>query len=123
MQGRKTVETRFARRACAPFEAVSTGDVVMLKRSGGDIVGICLVEDAWFYRLAEGSLSLIRDKFGPAICPENDSFWEERREAVVATLISITRVTPLDNIDVPKRDRRGWVVLQTSSQALSRQRI
>jgi hypothetical protein len=111
MEGTKTIETRFSRRMCAPFQAVCTGDVVLLKRSGGEIVGICLVEDAWFYRLTSEALADIRDKFGNAICAEGDSFWEERKGAAVATLISISHVTPLEKIDIPKRDRRGWVVL------------
>jgi len=111
MEGRKTIETRFSRRICAPFRAVSRGDVVILKRSGGEIAGICLVEDAWFYRLTSEALTFIRDKFGAAICAEDDSFWEERKEAAVATLISISHVAPLSKIDIPKRDRRGWVVL------------
>jgi hypothetical protein len=111
MDGRKTIETRFSRRMCAPFQAVSSGDVVILKRSGGEIVGICLVEDAWFYQLTSDALAFIRDKFGRAICAEDDSFWEERKEAAVVTLIAISHVTPLNKIDIPKRDRRGWVVL------------
>jgi hypothetical protein len=111
MDGRKTIETRFSRRMCAPFQAVSSGDVVILKRSGGEIVGICLVEDAWFYQLTSDALTFIRAKFGRAICAKDDSFWEERKEAAVASLISISHVTPLEKIDIPKRDRRGWVIL------------
>jgi hypothetical protein len=111
MDGRKTIETRFSRRMCAPFRAVSTGDVIILKRSGGEIVGICRVEDAWFYQLTADTLTSIRDKFGRAICAEDDSFWEERKEAAVASLISISNVTPLAKIGIQKRDRRGWVVL------------
>src|SRR5262249_20190566 len=80
MKGRKTIETRFSRRICPPFQAVSTGDIVILKRSGGEIVGICRVEDAWFYQVTADALTLIRDKFGREICAEGNSFWEERKE-------------------------------------------
>jgi hypothetical protein len=57
MDGRKRIETRFAKRPCPPFEGVAEGDVVILKPSGGKIVGIFEVERVWFYRLDPKSLA------------------------------------------------------------------
>lgn|ERR1700720_2267858 len=114
MEGRKTVETRFAKRRCPPFERVTKGDVVILKRAGGDVTGICLVERAWFYHIDAQSLVAIREKFGPAICAVDDSFWTDRNQAVVATILLITNVTPIRKVVIGKRDRRGWVVLESN---------
>jgi len=113
MEGRKTVETRFAKRRCPPFERVTKGDVVILKRAGGDVTGICLVERAWFYHIDAHSLVAIREKFGPAICAVDDSFWTDRNQAVVATILLITNVTPIRKVAIGKRDRRGWVVFES----------
>lgn len=116
MEGKKTVESRFSKRACPPFEKVSDGDVVVLKKSGGDVVGICLVEKAWFYRLDPKSFTFIREKFEASICPADSKFWNQRKEASVATLLLIGRVTPIRHITIQKRDRRGWVVFSESRQ-------
>jgi len=112
LEGRKTVETRFAKRACPPFDRVADGDVLVLKRAGGPVLALCVVEKVWFYRLEAGSLNQIEQKFGKAICPAGDSFWKDRKDAAYATLMLIGHVTPVDNIEIKKRDRRGWVTFK-----------
>ena len=77
MEGKKTIETRFAKRPCAPYERISAGDIIVLKRASGGIVGICMAERVWFYRLDVESLSLIKETFGSAICPAEESFWDD----------------------------------------------
>lgn len=116
MDGKKTVETRFARRACPPYRCVNDGDVVLLKRAAGNIIGVCTVEKVWYYQLDPTILSFIKSKFGHAICPVDSSFWVERQEAVVATLMLVSNVIPIENISIEKRDRRGWVVFKNSKQ-------
>lgn len=107
----KTVESRFSRRRCPPFGRVSEGDVILLKRAGGPVIGLCTVSDVWSYHLDPRTLTQIRDRFGAAIQPQN-GFWEDRREAAFATLMRIDGAQTLPDIRVPKRDRRGWVVLR-----------
>src|SRR5688572_22785698 len=68
MEGKKKIETRFAKRPCPPFNKVTDGDVVLLKHSGGDIVGICEVEKVWFYHLDPDAFEIIKDRFGELIC-------------------------------------------------------
>ncbi len=120
MEGRKTVETRFARRCCAPFERVADGDIVLLKRSAGRVVGVCMVKKAWFYKLDHGSLDSIKQLFGPAICAADETFWEDRKSAAVATLLLIEQVTPIEGVHIVKRDRRGWVVFSGQKAANGR---
>lgn len=116
MEGKKTVETRFAKRACPPYRRVTDGDIVLLKRAASDIVGICTVEKVWFYQVDAKTISFIRKKFGPAICPVDSSFWDERQGASVATLMLVGNVTSVDGIEIRKRDRRGWVVFEDDGQ-------
>jgi ASC-1-like (ASCH) protein len=116
MDGKKTVETRFSKNRCAPYESVSDGDVLLLKRSGGDIIGLCIVEKVWFYKVDSKSLEFIRNKFGGAICPVDDTFWEERKKASYATLMRITQVTQINKTKIDKRDRRGWMVFDNFNQ-------
>jgi hypothetical protein len=111
LDGTKTVESRFSRNGCAPFERVTAGDVVLLKRSSGPIVGACVISDVWYYRLTPGTLGEIRQRFGHGMRPEN-GFWEERADASFASLMRVAEVRPLPEVHIPKRDRRGWVVLR-----------
>jgi hypothetical protein len=107
----KSVESRFSRNGCAPFGRVEAGDVILLKRSSGPVVGLCTVSGVWDYRLTPDTLFEIKDRFGPAICPQ-EGFWESRRDAAFATLMRIDGAMPLPDLTIPKRDRRGWVVLR-----------
>jgi hypothetical protein len=117
--GKKTIETRFARRSCPPFRCVSVGDVVLLKSIGRGISGICTVDQVWFFDLDESAFRYIRERFTTAICPTDESFWSERQHARCATLILVGNVTRVPEFEVAKRDRRGWVVLHEDSQQLS----
>lgn len=117
LEGSKTVESRFSRHRIAPYGAVESGDVVLLKRSAAKAVsGLCVVRNVWFYDLNSDDLELIRSSFGTALRAESSSFWEQRKSARFATLIRMDEVYPLPLIEVPKRDRRGWVVLRSRQQ-------
>jgi hypothetical protein len=123
MEGKKKVETRFAKRPCPPFERVSDGDVVLLKHAGGDIVGICEVEKVWFYHLDAGAFAFIKDRFGELICPADGSFWSEREDKSLATLMLIKNVIPITGVNIEKRDRRGWVTFGRDQQELQLQSV
>ncbi len=115
LQGRKTVESRFSVHRVAPYSRVQRGDVVLLKQSGGPVVGLCRVATAWFYQLDRGSWKAIRTKYARAMCAVDGSFWRSRAEAAFATLMRVERPRPIEDILLMKRDRRGWVVLPSQS--------
>ncbi len=112
LDGRKTVESRFAARRCPPYDRVRRGDILLLKRSGGPIVGLCEVTDVWFYQLDPDSWQSIRAEFAQALCAQDPAFWRARRAASFATLMRVAAVRALPAIPCSKRDRRGWVVLK-----------
>jgi dephospho-CoA kinase len=117
LDGRKTVESRFSAVRFPPYGRVSRGDLVLLKQSGGPVVGICEVGAAWFYQLEPESWSTIRLEFTRALCAEDPEFWKSRQGAAYATLMYVSRVKKISPIIWPKSDRRGWVVLQTGANA------
>jgi hypothetical protein len=39
LQGRKSIESRFSRNAIAPYYQIETGDLVLLKLTGGPVLG------------------------------------------------------------------------------------
>ncbi len=114
LDGSKTVESRFSKNRIAPFKSVEQGDVILLKRSASSTIsGVCVVSRVWFYQLDASSWSTIQDRFTSALRAEDPSFWEDRKSAQFATLMRISEVRALPPIRVPKRDRRGWVVLRS----------
>jgi hypothetical protein len=110
LDGRKRVESRFSQNQVAPFGEVHIGDVIALKRVAGPIVGLCLVNATWSYRLDPKTWTYIRDHFSPLLCADNEEFWSSRKDARFATLISLDHVQSIPQIQYPKSDRRGWVV-------------
>lgn len=109
---RKTVESRFGAVRQAPFRQVKPGDVVLLKQSGGPVVGVCRIQRAWFYEIRPESWSEIRDRFSEMMCATDPSFWDRRLQAKYATLMRISRAREIEPVRWKKRDRRGWVVVK-----------
>lgn len=109
LDGRKTIESRFGVHRNPPFDRVHPGDLILLKRSGGPVVGIALAGKADYYELEDGMLNDIREQFASQIYAEDDEFWAARADKRFASLIEIDDVTKINTMTVDKRDRRGWV--------------
>lgn len=118
LDGSKTIESRFSTHPIAPYGKVSAGDTILLKPPSEPICGICTVAESWQYRLTENSRSEVRETFGPFLQAQ-PGFWEARAHARYVTLVAVTDVAPTAPIPVPKRDRRGWVVLAAPQRQLS----
>ena len=112
LQGAKTIESRFSLRRCAPHGRVRPDDLLLLKRSGGAIIGLCTVSNVWLYHLDPASWQFIRREFTQALCAQDPAFWQQRERANFATLLRVENVRPIAPLSFPKRDRRGWVVLR-----------
>ena len=111
IDGTKTVEARFSAVRCAPWDVVHENDVVLMKQSSGPVVGSFVVSSVSSYRIAEGDLDDMRGLFGDAIRAEDDEFWVDRNGAKYATLMGIKDHHRINPTPIPKRDRRGWVVI------------
>jgi hypothetical protein len=118
LRGDKTVESRFSSRRFPPYGTVGPGDVLILKRQSGPVVGVCKVSHAWFYRLDPKSWKMIRREFTAALCAQDPEFWKDREAASFATLMALDNVRSLPPISCAKRDRRGWVVLRKAVDQL-----
>lgn len=114
LDGRKTVESRFSINKNIPYQSVEVGDVILLKKSSGPILGVCHVSYVWFYRLDKSSWHAIKKDFTDAICAQDPQFWDDRKKASYATLIKIDHVRKITPFNCNKLDRRGWVVLNNT---------
>jgi len=112
LDGKKTIESRFSANRCAPYGVVRRHDIVLLKRSGGPVVGVCTVGEVWFYELDPNSWKTIRGGFEQQLCISDPSFWNSKKSASYASLMRIEHAAAIEPIAASKRDRRGWVVLR-----------
>jgi ASC-1-like (ASCH) protein len=114
LNGQKTVESRFAINKIAPYKQISKGDILLLKKSSGPIMGICKVKEVWFYNLNPELIRNIRNEFTESLCAQDPFFWEQRVNASFATLLQISDVKEINPTPYQKSDRRGWVVLKST---------
>ena len=113
LEGKKTVETRFARSKIAPFGVISTGDLVYIKPSGEEIIGQFKVKKVIFYdNLDSSDLRLLRNLWGEQITADEE-YWKAHESSRYGTLIFIGQSSRFITapIKLPKKDLRGWVVL------------
>ncbi len=118
LEGKKTVESRFSKHKVAPYQKIRSGDIILLKRSGGPILGICQVVKVWFIRLNPRKLTEIKQNFTDSLCIKDSSFWKNKKEATYATLMKIIHPVNIEPVKFIKHDRRGWVVLNSKKKNL-----
>jgi hypothetical protein len=109
LDGRKTMESRFGLTRQPPYDCVDNGDIILLKRSGGPVVGIAEAGETWSYTLSPDVLRNLRERFAGQLFACDEEFWSARRNKNYATLIEIKDTIEVDAVTIPKRDRRGWV--------------
>jgi hypothetical protein len=112
LDGTKKVESRFSVNDAAPYRKVERGDVILIKSSGGPIVGIAEAAEATSYQIDRAGLEGIRGAFGQALCIDGEEFWDSKKNACYATLIQLSSVAATNHIECEKRDKRGWVTLR-----------
>lgn len=117
LEGKKTIESRFAQRRTAPYGQVSRGDILILKRAAGPIVGLALAADCSYVSLSTETWPHVK-ALAAQLCAD-DQFWQTRSECRYASLIELAAVRTMDPLNVEKRDRRPWVVLTNPSKQVS----
>jgi hypothetical protein len=109
LDGRKTMESRFTLTRQPPYYSIEEGDLILLKRSGGPVVGIAEAGTIQSYTLSPKVVQNLRDDFADRLCAWDENFWSACKEKNYATLIEIKDRVEMDPVTIPKRDRRGWV--------------
>lgn len=111
MEGQKTIESRFSKNKIAPYEKIDKSDIVLIKRSGGDIIGYLTIKDVLFFDLNITSISSIKEKYNEYLCVD-ETFWEQKKNSNYATLIIIDKVTKLKPFKINKKGMQTWIILK-----------
>lgn len=115
--GQKRLESRFSKIRCEPFGVIDEGDLVLMKKSGGPIVGYFVVGNVEQYQnVSVKQLSKIVKKNWHDLAL-SEEFWAKRKDSKYLTIIEITRPTKFRfPIAVKKSSLHGWVSLGGESQ-------
>ena len=114
LDGKKTIESRFTKVRCLPYNRIAAGDIVIMKKSGGLVLGEFTVSKVkTFTDTTPDDISKIAGKYGREIGSDvQDDFWECRQKTKYVTLMYISNPVRYESpYPFPKKDRRGWVLL------------
>ncbi len=115
LSGQKSIESRFAKGRIAPYKVVSRGDLVYIKASGGDIIGQFRVKKVIFFDGLELlDFRDIRKQYGIGLNLDQ-GYWKGKESCKYGTLIFIGDSSRFitSPVKIPKKDLRGWVVLDS----------
>lgn len=115
--GKKKVESRFSRNKTGPYRKVCRGDIIILKKSGGPVLGLFTAGDVLYYENLTTEICLqIEYKYGSKIGTQYDhNFWTSRTNSKYSTLIEIGKLKKLTPLWISKKDRTAWVVLTNNT--------
>ena len=114
--GKKDVECRASRFKRVPYSRVRRGDLLWFKRTSGCVS--CTSKVLWVKELhitEKQQFDDLRARWQDRIRAEA-SFWRTAHLRSYWTLLGLGRVRRCEPFPVEKRDRRGWVVLNSSEQ-------
>src|SRR5215813_7361284 len=77
LDGKKSIESRFSKNAIAPYLQIESDDLVLLKLTGGPVVGCFTADNVEFVTLSELEFERLRTNYSDAICADDD-FWQAR---------------------------------------------
>ncbi len=116
LEGRKSIESRFSKHAIAPYCQIGADDLVLLKLTGGPVLGCFTARQVEFVTLHPAELDRLRRNYSEAICADDD-FWAQRADKRYATLIGVKNHRGLSPAAVAKSDRRGWLLLYSAADS------
>jgi hypothetical protein len=115
LRGKKTIESRFGMHRRPPYQCVSPNDFILMKRSGGPVVGLAVAKSVEFHQLSPTVLADIKARLAQQLYALDEEFWERRSDKQYASLIELGDPIEIDRLAIAKRDRQGWIIFDRSS--------
>ena len=119
IEGKKTVESRFSVNRISPFGKIEKGDVIVVKKNGGPVVGFFIAGDVKYYsNLDKHKINEIERMYSDSICAKYDpEFWVNRYKSNYVTLVDVEEFRKTKPYRINKRDRSGWVVVKNRAES------
>lgn len=111
LDGKKTIESRFSKNRILPYKGVSVHDIVIVKKSSGNVVGYFTIKEVLFFNLNETSIDEIKTKYHKELCVD-ERFWLSKKSSNYATLIIIDKIVKLNPFHIEKKGMQTWIKLK-----------
>lgn len=108
LEGKKTIESRFSKNKILPYNEISKNDLVIVKKSSGNVVAYFTIKEVLFFNLKETSINEIKNKYGKELCVE-EGFWNSKKDSNYATLIVIDKIIKLKPFHINKKGMQTWI--------------
>lgn len=63
LEGKKTIESRFSKNKVAPYNQITDDDIVIIKKSSGDVLGYFTIKNLLFFDLNTISISVVLNHY------------------------------------------------------------
>ena len=82
INGQKTIESRFSKNKIIPYQQINKNDIILIKKSGGQIIGYFTILKVLFFNLKETSIEELKEKYQKELCVQ-ENFWQEKNIAIM----------------------------------------
>lgn len=110
LDGKKTIESRFSKNKTVPYEKINKDDIVIIKKSGGNVLGYFTIKEILFFDLHETNIEDIKKKYNKELCVD-ESFWQIKKDSNYATLIFIDKLVKVEPFKIEKKGMQSWIKL------------
>lgn len=110
LNGKKTIESRFSKNKILPYNKVSKEDIVIVKKSSGNIMAYFTIKEVLFFNLNEIEIKEIKRKYNKQLCVD-ENFWITKKDSNYATLIFIDKLVKLNPFHIDKKGMQTWIKL------------
>ncbi len=117
LNGKKTIESRFSKNKIMPYNQIFKEDVVIVKKSSGNIVAYFTIKEVLFFNLNETSIEEIKAKYNKQLCVD-ENFYFSKRNCNYATLIVIDQIKKINPFPIKKKGMQTWVVLNKKEKII-----
>lgn len=107
---KKTIESRFSKNKILPYNQISKDDIVIVKKSSGNVLAYFTIKKVLFYDLSKVSIDEIKSIYNKQLCVD-ENFWITKKDSNYATLIFIDKVIELNPFHIDKRGMQTWIKL------------
>ena len=111
LDGKKTIESRFSKNKIQPYDQISKNDIVIVKKSSGNVMAYFTIKEVLFFNLNETPIGRIKLKYSKELCVDED-FWISKSSSNYATLIIIDEIVKLNPFHIDKKVMQTWIKLK-----------
>lgn len=111
LDGRKTIESRFSKNKNLPYKKISKKDIVIVKKSSGNVIAYFTIQDVLFFDLNITPIEEIKNKYGSKLYVDEE-FWNHKKDSRYATIIIIDKLFKLVPFSISKKGMQTWIVLE-----------